>query len=285
MAKQYEWSAALTVESGGYVGEAISIEQNGVVLFEGAVDNPPQTIDTGWTRTSTLSGSGTYTYTYRDSDLGQNARSTKVSVTVRDEWTVSFNSHNYMTVNVDTTLVSADRTVIGSISNVDRHLWMRRYAEGSNYLDILDNASTAHNIASNISLGSYSFVLAPGENATRASVYWRNTSHGYEGLSIPNIYTDILGVGIHFRNILPKDYRPGATLKTSNKYWPTNDGAWWSHNRTNGACHVLTADGGSRWQECRTLGGDEGDRGNPPLILLADDVDNQWRNQKLLGKE
>lgn len=285
MAKQYEWSAALTVESGGYVGEAISIEQNGVVLFEGAVDNPPQTIDTGWTRTSTLSGSGTYTYTYRDSDLGQNARSTKVSVTVRDEWTVSFNSRNYMTVNVDTTLVSADRTVIGSISNVDRHLWMRRYAEGSNYLDILDNASTAHNIASNISLGSYSFVLAPGENATRASVYWRNTSHGYEDLPIPNIYTDILGVGIHFRNILPKDYRPGATLKTSNKYWPTNDGAWWSHNRTNGACHVLTADGGSRWQECRTLGGDEGDRGNPPLILLADDVDNQWRNQKLLGKE
>lgn len=274
MAKEYEWSAALTVESGGYVGEAISIEQNGVVLFEGAVDTPPQTIDTGWTRTSTLNGSGTYTYTYRDSDIGQNAHSTKVWVTVRDEWTVSFNSRNYMTVNVDTILISADRTVVGSISNIDRHIWMRRYAEGPNYLDILDNASTAHNIASNIHLGGYSFVLAPGENATRASIYWRNTSHGYEDLPIPNIYTDILGVGIHFRNILPKDYRPGTSLDT-------NTSVWKSHNRENGACHVLK---NGVWQECRTIGGDEGEKGNPPLILTAANA-NSWRNQKLLGKQ
>ena len=273
MAKEYEWSAALTVESGGYVGEAISIEQNGVVLFEGAVDSPPQTIGTGWTRTSTLSGSGTYTYTYRDSDLAQNAHSTKVWVTVRDEWTVSFDSRNYMTVNVDTTLVSADRTVVGSISNVDRHIWMRRYAGGPNYLDILDNASTAHNIASNISLGSYSFVLAPGENATRASIYWRNTSHGYEDLPIPNIYTDILGVGVHFRNILPKDYRPGASLDT-------NTGVWKSHNRERGACHVLK---NGVWQECRTVGGDEGGQGNPPLMLRSPNA-NSWYNQRLLGK-
>lgn len=273
MAKEYEWSAALTVESGGYVGEAISIEQNGVVLFEGAVDSPPQTIGTGWTRTSTLSGSGTYTYTYRDSDLTQNAHSTKVWVTVRDEWTVSFDSRNYMTVNVDTTLVSADRTVVGSISNVDRHIWMRRYAGGPNYLDILDNASTAHTIASNINLGSYSFVLAPGENATRASIYWRNTSHGYEDLPIPNIYTDILGVGIHFRNILPKDYRPGTSLDT-------NTGVWKSHNRENGACHVLK---NGVWQECRTVGGDEGGQGNPPLMLRSPNA-NSWYNQRLLGK-
>ena len=274
MAKEYEWSAALTVESGGYVGEAISIEQNGTVLFEGAVDNPPQTIDTGWTRTSALSGSGTYTYTYRDSDVGQNARSTKVWVTVRDEWTVSFSNRNYMTVNVNTTLVSADRTVVGSISNVDRHLWMRRDAGGMNYLDILDNGSTAHNIASNISLGNYSFTLAPGENATRASIYWRNTSHGYEDLPIPNIYTDILGVGIHFRNILPKDYRPGTSLDT-------HTGVWKSHNRENGACPVLK---NGIWQECRTVGGDEGEKGNPPLILTAPNADS-WRDQKLLGKQ
>ena len=273
MAKEYEWSAALTVESGGYVGEAISIEQNGVVLFEGAVDSPPQTIDTGWTRTSTLSGSGTYTYTYRDSDLGQNAHSTKVWATVRDEWTVSFDSRNYMTVNVDTTLVSADRTVVGSISNVDRHIWMRRYAGGPNYLDIIDNASTAHTIASNINLGSYSFVLAPGENATRASIYWRSTSHGYEDLPIPNIYTDILGVGVHFRNILPRDYRPGASLDT-------NTSVWKSHNRENGACHVLK---NGVWQECRTVGGDEGGQGNPPLMLRSPNA-NSWYNQRLLGK-
>ena len=73
------------------------------------------------------------------------------------------------------------------------------------------------------------------------------------------------------------DYRPGATLDT-------NTSVWKSHNRTNGACHVLSNTGNMTWQECRTIGGAEGDKGNPPLILTAANA-NSWRNQKLLGKE
>lgn len=73
------------------------------------------------------------------------------------------------------------------------------------------------------------------------------------------------------------DYRPGATLNTSTNIWK-------SHNRTNGACHVLSNTGNMTWQECRTIGGAEGDKGNPPLILTAANA-NSWRNQKLLGKE
>lgn len=70
-----------------------------------------------------------------------------------------------------------------------------------------------------------------------------------------------------------KDYRPGTSLDT-------NTSVWKSHNRTNGACHVRTNSG---WQECRTIGGEAGAKGNPPLILTANDADS-WRNQKLLGK-
>lgn len=274
MAKQYEWSAALTVYSGGYLGEILSIEENGHELFSGDVTTPPVTVDSGWIRTSSTSGSGTYTYTYRDSDVADNDNSTKVSVTVQDSWTVAFNGRNYMTVTVDTKLISAERTLIGNISNIDRHLWMSREAGGYVYFETLDPASTSHLITSNIDMGTYSFTLAPGENATRASVYWRNTSHGYESEPIPNKWTDILGVGIHFRNILPKDYRPGTSLDT-------NTGVWKSHNRENGACHVLK---NGVWQECRTVGGDEGEKGNPPLILTAANA-NSWRNQKLLGKQ
>lgn len=73
------------------------------------------------------------------------------------------------------------------------------------------------------------------------------------------------------------DYRPGATLNT-------NTNIWKSHNRTNGACHVLSNTSNMTWQECRTIGGAEGDKGNPPLILTAANA-NSWRNQKLLGKE
>lgn len=73
------------------------------------------------------------------------------------------------------------------------------------------------------------------------------------------------------------DYRPGAALDT-------NTSIWKSHNRLNGACHVLSNTTNMTWQECRTIGGDSGAQGNPPLILHAANA-NSWYNQKRLGKE
>lgn len=73
------------------------------------------------------------------------------------------------------------------------------------------------------------------------------------------------------------DYRPGATLDT-------NTDVWKSHNRLNGACHVLPNTIGTGWQECRTVGGDADAQGNPPLILRAADA-SSWYNQKRIGKE
>lgn len=73
------------------------------------------------------------------------------------------------------------------------------------------------------------------------------------------------------------DYRPGATLDT-------NTSIWKSHNRTNGACHVLPNSTGTNWHECRTAGGDVGAQGNPPLILHAANA-NSWYNQKRIGRE
>lgn len=73
------------------------------------------------------------------------------------------------------------------------------------------------------------------------------------------------------------DYRPGATLNT-------NTGIWRSHNRVNGACHVLPNTTGNNWHECRTVGGDAGAQGNPPLVLHAANA-NSWYNQKRLGRE
>lgn len=72
------------------------------------------------------------------------------------------------------------------------------------------------------------------------------------------------------------DYRPGATLDTGTNIWK-------SHNRTNGACHVLSNVNNATWQECRTLGGDVSAQGNPPLILHAANA-SSWYNQKRLGK-
>lgn len=211
--KNYQWAAAVTVESGGYQGELISIEQNGVEVFSGSVNisQIPKTFNLPWTTTTNETGSSTYTYTYRDSDTMNNNNSTKVAITVTDEWAVSISKNNVMTVTVHTVMNSAVRTRIGSPSNVNRHIWMRRKSNGNDFnpFPLIDNASTAHTIASNVDMGTYVFSLQPGENAQNATVWWRSTSVGHEGDHIPNIYTDILRVGIHFKNILPKDYVPG----------------------------------------------------------------------------
>lgn len=71
-----------------------------------------------------------------------------------------------------------------------------------------------------------------------------------------------------------KDYRPGTSLDT-------NTSVWKSHNRTNGACHVRTNSG---WQECRTIGGDEGEKGNAPSMIRSAGS-STWYNQRRLGKE
>lgn len=85
------------------------------------------------------------------------------------------------------------------------------------------------------------------------------------------------GDSVAWVSFVDLDYRPGATLDT-------NTGIWKSHNRTNGACHVLSNVGNITWKECRTVAGDAGGQGNPPLILHSASADG-WYNQKLLGKQ
>lgn len=273
MDKQYQWAAALTLESGGYDSEPITIEENGTVLFSGTVRNEelPKTFGLPWNTTSATTGSATYTYTYLDSDNSDNNNATKVYLTVRDEWTASINNRNYLSITVNTTLVSATRAVIGSPSNLNRHIWLRRESGSSDIspFPLIDNASTSHTIASNVSLGSYTFTLPPGQDAQRATIYWRSTTVGYENVPIPNPYTDIIGAGVHFKNILPADYRPGKT-------W--NGSAWMSHNRASGAANIRG--GSSNWIEMRTIG-DGTMTNNPPYMRHNDG----WRDMRLIGQE
>ena len=270
MAKNYQWTAAMNVDSGGYNGELVSIEKDGTILYQGAIGPSSRTFNLPWTTTSAETGSATYTYTYRDSDTMNNNQSTKVAITARDEWTVSIDNRNYMTVTVHTTMVSAVRTRIGSPSNANRHLWMRRSSGGRDYnpFPLIDNGSTAHTIASNVDMGTYSFTLAPGENAQRSTIWWRNTIVGHESQRIPNIYTDIFGIGIHFKNILPKDYRPG-------KIWTGSD--WYSHNRSTGWDGVYD---GNSFKEMRTTDGGSGSD-NPPYIRH----ESGNKNQRLIGQD
>lgn len=267
MAKQYQWKTSSEIISGGYPGE-----EYGVV---GVVPD--------WTTTDVLSGSSSAVYYLTDSNSQDNNNSSQVFVDISESWTASISTMNVLTVTLTTTVNSIYRDnirgnpLIGG--NATRELYLRREAGGPLIWSVMnDNISTAHTLLGTpLTLGQYTFSLAPGENFSRGSIYFRSNTNGHGGDPVPSFYVDEMWLGTYFRNILPKDYRPGATLNT-------NSNIWWSHNSLNGACHVLSNVDNMTWQECRTLGGDEDEKGNPPLILTAANA-NSWRNQKLLGKQ
>ena len=263
MAKNYQWRTNVKIISGGYAGE-----ETGVI--------PP---DTGWRTTDVMTGSSTAEYYFRDSDTGENANSSRVVVSISETWTASIDSRNNLSVTLHTTITGIRRDdlrgTVGTMS-VGRSMYMRRRENGSiKWQALNDPINTAHTILGTpFVLDDYSFTLAPGENLTRNSIYFRSNTQGHDADVPPSQYIDLMWMGTQFKNILPKDYRPGTSLDA-------NTSIWRSHNRLNGACHVLN---GSTWQECRTVDGDSGGRGNPPLILHAANA-SSWYNQKRLGKE
>lgn len=259
MAKQYKWKADTTYKSD-------------TPLSYGVIP----TSHTGWQSASAGAQSGSWTYWYRDANYGpggafSDANSSRVAISLTESWTASIDGRNNLTITINTTINSVVRDDLqgnnpgtpGRTINIYR-------AQGSPAALALTDSdiSTAHTIWSGpAALDAYTFTLAPGESLQRSSLYLHNQTIGYSS------YDDIW-FGVLFMNDLPKDYRPGAVLNTTNSVWKSN-------NSTNGACHVLK---GSTWQECRTIGGDEGEKGNPPLILTAANA-SSWRNQKLLGKQ
>ena len=266
MAKKYQWKTSSDIISGGYVGE-----EHGVI--------PP---DPDWEITDVMYGSTEAEYYFRDSDTGENANSSRVVVSIKETWTASINYRNYLNVTLKTIITGIRRDdlrgTVGTMG-VGRDMFIRRSKDDPVIWSIMnDPISTAHTIlGSSIVLDDYSFTLAPGQNLSRGSIYFRSNTAGHDEDVPPSIYVDLLWLGTEFLNPLPRDYRPGATLDT-------NTSIWKSHNRTNGACHILSNVGNMTWLECRTVDGDSGEKGNPPLILTAADA-NSWRNQKKLGKE
>lgn len=271
MAKKYDWRTNAEIISGGYTGE-----ETGVI---------PE--DTGWRTTDSMTGSATAEYYFRDSDTGENANSSRVVVSISESWTASISNKNYLTVTLKTTIAGIRRDdlrgTVGSMS-IGRSMYIRRQEDGNIlWQTINDPINTAHTIlGSPIVLDDYTFVLAPGENLTRSSIYFRSNTQGHDGDVPPSIYVDLMWLGTQFRNPLPANYRPGATLLANEKHWPVTDGVWVSHNDTNGACHVLSDVNNLHWHECRTIGYPDG-QGDPPLLLRADN-DSSWYNMAELGK-
>lgn len=256
MAKNYQYRAQMVIVEGGYPGEEPGV-------------NPP---DTSWHTTSATSGSATHTYYYNDSTCAANANSSRTSVDITDSWTVDIDEHNNMTVTVHTVINSIVRAAYqgdpnSCASNIVADLIIRRQSGGAVLARYNNqNFATYTTVASNVDLGTTTFTLAPGQNSNRSTVHYTNDAH-FTGGGQEGLYDDVFRMGITFRNILPADYRPGATLNS----------VWLSHERTGGKAHILTS--GGTWREMRTNNGlTESD--NPPSIRTT-----KWMNQRKIGKE
>lgn len=256
MAKNYQYRAQFVIVEGGYPGETTGVSP----------------ADDNWHTTDATSGSATHTYYYNDSTCATNANSSRTSVNITDSWTVSIDEHNNMSVTVHTVINSISRAAYqgnpnACASNIVTDIIIRRQAGGTVLARYNNqNFTTYGTVASDIDLGTVTFTLAPGQNANRSTVHYTNDAH-YTGGGQEGLYDDVFRMGITFRNILPADYRPGATLNS----------VWLSHDRTGGKAHILTS--GGTWREMRTNNGlTESD--NPPSIRTT-----KWMNQRKIGKE
>lgn len=253
MDKQYQYRSILNFDSGGYEGEEYG----------------PQGATTPWITTSELSGTRTSVYYFRDSNSSSNANSSKVEITIKDTWIASITPNNTLNISADTDIVSIVRTDIQGNplagGTATRDILIRRY-KGGDILYRWDNLNIAQAgvIDSNINLPAYSFSLAPGEDASQSTLYVIGCVSKHDDDPLPSVYVDAMYMGVQFRNILPKDYRPGAT-------W--NGTAFMSHNRNGGVCNVWD---GSAWVEMRTENGGVGTN-NPPLCFHDDNYFNQYK--------
>ena len=266
MAKQYKWRTTFAYQN--------EIDPQNRLSY-GTI---PNTYDSWQTETPNGQKSNTTTYFYRDSNTlyagyYQDVLSSRVAFNVTQTWTASIDSRNNLTISVHTVVNSVVRDdVQGTDQNTPgREIRVYKEQGGNAYISVTDNqVATAHAISGSVDLGTETFTLTPGQNLTRDSLFIHNQTVGSAS------YDDIWA-GVQFQNPLPPDYRPGTSLDT-------NTSVWKSHNRVNGACHILSNTDNMTWLECRTQGGAEGEKGDPPLILTAADA-NSWRNQQLLGKQ
>lgn len=255
MAKQYQWKTDVDIISGGYDGE-----ERGII-----------TGSTDWNTTDIMSGSNTIQYFYRDSTHMQNENSSRVVISLTESWTASISNLNVLSITVNTTVNSIVRDNIrGDPGNATFSIFLRREIGGPVIWEVRnDRINTAHTIlGSPIDLGTHTFAIQPGQGISRGTLYLHNANYGHESDPLPNPYADAMWVGTNFRNILPKDYRPGCVL---------NNGVWLSHNRTGGTCHILS---NGSWQEMRTVGGPTA-MGDTPAVYQ----NGKFYNMNQIGAE
>lgn len=189
--------------SGGYRGEYVGFTGGGLE---------------SWTRAG-LNSSTTNTYYYTDSDSGNNNNSSRVYVKVRDDWQATVNqSDDTITVKVTTYLVEVSRgNIVGFPGTATRV--MKAFSDKGGTLAWTASGSPNANVTylsenNQVKLSERTFILAPGEETGKGTIYYKNFFEGHENDALPSIYVDEMWVGTQFRNtLIGKPKAPVLSLK------------------------------------------------------------------------
>lgn len=243
---------------------------------------------TDWTDVIGTSGSMTCDYYYHDSQIANNAVSSRVWVTISDNWEIlETTPDNHIILRVNTVVQRINRQAkgtgaegswnsLGTSWDFRWHIQLFRHrgdsspVSGGDFPNLEANINQLITSNGPVSLGTYTIDLPPQTSVTpdsRGTVFYQNATMGHESDPDTSSYVDRMWMGINFRNTLPPDYRPGQILD--------NNSMWQSHNRTSGADNIYT---GSVWQTMRTSDGAVG-QNNPPLIRHT----SSWYNERKIG--
>lgn len=156
------------------------------------------------------------TYFYRDSQNGTNSRSTRVDVTIRQEYTYNKTSGNHYHIKVKGWLTKIVRgrkdTSGGSIAqNPTRTIQVWGVNGQSVFGPTASSPASEGTIFSgNAYLGEIEYDLKPGERTElkALSADYRSYTTGYWTGAIPSKYLDQMHMGLMFENGLPDECNP-----------------------------------------------------------------------------
>ncbi len=268
-----QYKNQVDIVAGGYAGEwkgSDGIHQN-------------------WTDVTGTSGSMTARYYYHDSWLARNDISSRVWVTITDNWEIiEQTDNNHIKLRVTSSVDRIERVASGSGSegswNATGQSWAARWhiqlytnREKSGGVvpggDFQNLVATVNQVISStpVSLGTFTIDLPPQTElspTSRGTVFYQSGVMGHEWDPDTSTYVDRMWMGINFRNTLPPEIIPGKT-------W--NNSVWLSHNRpTHGKAKFYN---GSGWSgNMKTV---PGGTGNPPLIRYSDG----FKNMRRIGTE
>lgn len=186
--------------SGGYVDEEIGASRQ----FLNWTDQP-------------LTGSVSSSYYYHDSDFGRDAQSTRVTVTIVDEWHAVRQPNNSIVITTHSYLTSIVRhNRRGYAGSIGRTIRVRQGTSGPWLREWWRTPVNAVQtiFSGRLNLGTKTHTLYPEGTPGQPSetytgtIYYRNTTAGMEESTPPNAYTDEFYMGINYKNTLPRKLKP-----------------------------------------------------------------------------